>query len=157
MHITGSAEARLSDPAGDAAGTRRIGGRRGSGLLGGGTSGNEQLTAMIAVTLLVLLAVIGITILRIGQLISVHLFVGLLLLGAVAAKLASTGYRFARYYTSNRVYREKGPPAPVMRLLAPVVVVSTLVVFASGLVLLFEGPAGRGQWLLIHKVSSRSW
>jgi hypothetical protein len=36
---------------------------------------------------------LGITIVRIGQLIWLHLFLGLLLLGPVGAKLASTGYR----------------------------------------------------------------
>jgi hypothetical protein len=87
-------------------------GRVSSGrLTGGGTDGNRQLTAITGTILLVLLAVIGVTILRIGQLISVHLFVGLLLIGPVVLKLASTGYRFARYYSHNRAYRREGPPA----------------------------------------------
>ena len=47
---------------------------------------------------------------RIGQLLWLHLFVGLLLIGPVVLKLASTGYRFARYYTNDAVYRRKGPP-----------------------------------------------
>ena len=54
--------------------------------------------------------VIGVTILRIGQLISVHLFVGFLLVGPVSLKLASTGYRFVRYYSGERTYRRKRPP-----------------------------------------------
>ena len=70
-------------------------------LFGGSTDGNEQLTAFTGAILIVLLAVLGVTILRIRQLISVHLFVGLLLLGPVALKLASTGYRFVRYYTRD--------------------------------------------------------
>jgi hypothetical protein len=49
----------------------------------------------------------------------------------VLLKLASTGYRFARYYTANPAYRRKGPPATPMRLLAPLVVISTVVVFGS--------------------------
>ncbi len=60
-----------------------------------------------------LLLVIGLTILRIRQLISVHLFVGLLLIGPVALKMASTGYRFMRYYSGNRVYRRKGSAGDV--------------------------------------------
>jgi hypothetical protein len=126
-------------------------------LCGGGTGGNEQLTAMAGVILIVLLAILGITILRIQQLISPHLFVGLLLLGPLVVKLASTGYRFARYYTHNPAYRKKGPPELVMRLIAPMVVFSTLVVFVSGIVLLFAGPTGRGQLLLIHKASFIVW
>ena len=41
--------------------------------------------------LLVLFAVLGITIIRIGQLLWLHLFLGVLLVGPVALKLASTG------------------------------------------------------------------
>ena len=78
-------------------------------LTGGGTDGNEQLTAITGVVLIVLLAVIGVTILRIGQLISVHLFVGLLLIGPVALKMASTGYRFMRYYTRQPRVSREGP------------------------------------------------
>ncbi len=100
-------------------------------LVGGGPEGNEQLTGRNGALLIVLLAVIGVTILRIRQLISVHLFVGLVLLGPVAIKLASTGYRFARFYTRDLVYRAKGPPDLVMRLSAPIVVVSTVVVFVE--------------------------
>ena len=60
--------------------------------------------------LIVLLAVLGLTILRIHQLISVHLFVGLLLLGPVAVKMGSTGYRFVRYYTRTRRTGARGRP-----------------------------------------------
>jgi hypothetical protein len=126
-------------------------------LTGGGTDGNRQLTAITGTMLLVLLAVIGVTILQIGQLISVHLFVGLLLIGPVALKLASTGYRFARYYSQNQAYRREGPPVTPLRVIAPLVIASTVLVFASGLVLLAVGPAHRGQWVLIHKVSFIVW
>jgi hypothetical protein len=123
----------------------------------GGTGGNERLTAETGAILILLLAVLGVTILRIGQLLWIHLFVGLLLLGPVALKLASTGYRFVRYYTFEPRYRRKGPPAPALRLLAPVVVLSTLVVFASGVALLLLGPSSRGSLLLLHKASFFLW
>src|ERR1700759_876679 len=106
---------------------------------------------MTVVILLVLLAVIGVTIIRIGQLLWLHLFLGLLLLGPVALKLLSTGYRFARYYTSDPVYREKGPPAPALRGLAPLVVLFTLAVFATGVALLVLGPSSRQPLVLLHK------
>jgi hypothetical protein len=124
---------------------------------GGGTDGNEQLTAITGTILIVLLAVIGVTIVRIGQLLTVHLFVGLLLIGPVALKLFSTGYRFARYYTHDSSYRRKGPPLTVLRLIAPMIVLTTLIVFITGLLLLFNGPGGRGQLVLIHKVSFIVW
>ena len=126
-------------------------------LTGGGTDGNERLTAATGVVLLVLLAVLGVTILRIGQLLWLHLFVGMLLIGPVLLKLTSTGYRFARYYTANPAYRRKGPPAAPMRLLAPLVVISTVVVFGSGVALLLAGPGSRSTLFPIHKLSFFAW
>jgi hypothetical protein len=153
---SGSAETPLPGrtPIAVAASQRR---RRAIALWGGGTDGNEQLTATTGVVLVMLLAVLGLTILRIGQLISVHLFVGLLLIGPVALKMASTGYRFARYYTREQAYRRKGPPELALRLIAPIVVAMTVAVFASGIVLLFLGPARRGPWVSIHKVTFIAW
>lgn len=107
--------------------------------------------------LLGLLAALGVTIVRIGQLLNVHLFLGMLLIGPVALKMGSTGYRFVRYYTADPPYRRKGPPAIEMRLLAPLVVISTVVVFASGVVLLAVGPSARSTWLPIHKISFFAW
>jgi hypothetical protein len=126
-------------------------------LSAGGTDGNERLTVLTGLVLIVLLAVLGVTILRIGQLLWIHLFVGLLLIGPVALKLASTGYRFMRYYAREPRYRRKGPPAPALRLLAPLVVLSTLVVFASGVALLLLGPSSRSALLLVHKASFFLW
>ncbi len=126
-------------------------------LVGGGIDGNEQLTAMTGVLLIVLLAVLGVTIVRIGQLIWLHLFLGLLLLGPVALKMASTGYRFLRYYTRAAIYRAKGPPMPALRAMGPIVVLSTVVVFISGVVLMFNGPSNRGTLLLLHKASFIVW
>jgi len=96
----GAAPRRLRQPRVERAGWRR-------GLLAGGTEGNERLTVLTGLLLIVLLAVLGVTIIRIGQLLWLHLFLGLVLLGPVALKLGSTGYRFARYYTSDPAYREK--------------------------------------------------
>ncbi len=126
-------------------------------LIGGGTDGNERLTAITAVVLLVLLAVEGVTIVILRPLISVHLFVGLVLIPPIGLKMASTGYRFARYYTGNRPYRRKGPPPALLRAIAPVVVVSSVVVLASGVWLLLAGPRSRDAVLPIHKVSFIVW
>lgn len=131
--------------------------RRVNAVIGGGTAGNELLTSMTGALLIVLLAVLGITILQIHQLIWLHLFLGLVLLGPITVKMGSTGYRFLRYYTQNPAYRSKGPPEPLMRLTAPIVVASTLVVFATGILLLIAGPTGRGQYLFLHKASFAIW
>jgi hypothetical protein len=126
-------------------------------LTGGETTGNERLTAAAGALLIVLLAVIGATIIERRPLLSVHLFVGTLLIGPVALKLGSTGYRFIRYYTGNPRYRSKGAPPLPLRLIAPIIVISTVVVLASGVALLFAGPSSRGTLLPIHKLSFIVW
>jgi hypothetical protein len=130
---------------------------RATALTGGGTDGNEQLTTVTGAILIVLLAVIGFTIPQLRQLISVHLFVGMLLIGPVLLKMASTGYRFMRYYTGESAYRAKGPPELILRLIGPIVVLTTVVVFVTGVVLLFTGPSHRDPWLMLHKVSFIVW
>jgi hypothetical protein len=126
-------------------------------LTAGGPDGNEQLTATTGIVLLLLLAALGVTILRIRGLLSEHMFIGMLLIPPVALKMASTGYRFVRYYTADPAYRRKGPPSAALRMSAPVVVLSTVVVFASGVVLLLLGPSSRGTLLTIHKASFIVW
>jgi hypothetical protein len=79
-----------------------------------------------------------------------------LLLGPVALKLGSTGYRFVRYYSRAGEYVEAGPPAPLQRVLvAPVLVLSTLTLFTTG-VLLIAIPQ-RGAVLGLHKASFVVW
>jgi hypothetical protein len=121
------------------------------------TEGNERLTGLTAVALLALLALEGVTIVWLRPLFSVHLFVGLMLIPPVALKLASTGYRFARYYTRNAHYRRKGPPPALLRWTAPVVVLTTLVVLGSGVWLLLAGPRSRDAVLPIHKIGFIVW
>jgi hypothetical protein len=107
--------------------------------------------------LITLLAIEGVTIVELRPLLTVHLFVGLALIPPIGLKLATTGYRFARYYTGSPRYRRKGPPHAVLRAIAPVVVVSSVAVLASGVWLLLAGPSSRDTVLPIHKVSFIVW
>jgi hypothetical protein len=66
-----------------------------------GVEGNERLTAMTGAVLLILLAVECYTILRIGRLLTLRVFLGMLLLGPVTLKAGSVIYRFVRYYTGS--------------------------------------------------------
>jgi len=122
-----------------------------------GVAGNARITAASAVTLLVLLAAEGVTIPFIGQLIGPHIFIGMLLIPPVLLKLASTGYRFARYYTGSPPYRRKGPPSLPMRLLAPGVVVTTVALFATGVALALAGPDSDSPLVFLHKASFVAW
>jgi hypothetical protein len=118
----------------------------------GGTEGNEILTSAAAVALVVLLVAEGITIVHMRGLLSAHMFIGLVLIPPVLLKLGSTGYRMVSYYTGSRAYRLKGAPLLPLRLMAPVLVGSTLAVLASGLLLLAAGHKS-GTILTIHKLS----
>ena len=126
----------------------------------GGAEGNERLTAMTGAVLLVLLLVECYTILRIGRLLTLHVFLGMLLLGPVALKAGSVLYRFARYYTGSGPYRRKGPPALLLRLIGPVIMLLTACVFGSGIMLAVTGPGYNGpgnEWLNIHRISFIAW
>jgi hypothetical protein len=120
-----------------------------------GVAGNGRLTAALGALLLVLLAAEGVTIPFIGQLREAHILIGMLLLGPVAAKLASTGYRFARYYLGAPAYMRKGPPQIALRLLAPGVVFTTVALFGTGVALLVVGQ--NGELSFLHKVSFIAW
>jgi len=122
-----------------------------------GVEANARLTASGAAVLLIVLAVEGVTILRIRELISPHVFLGMLLIPPVLVKMASTGYRFARYYLGAPAYRRKGPPPILLRLLGPVVVILTVVLLASGVALLLASPAWSQPLLFVHKASFVLW
>jgi hypothetical protein len=121
-----------------------------------GVAGNSRITGGAAAMLLVLLAAEGATIPLIGSLRGPHIFIGMLLIGPVLLKLGSTGWRFTRYYAGNPRYRRKGPPPLPMRLLAPGVVLATVALFATGVLLLIEGP-GNGSLKFLHKASFILW
>jgi hypothetical protein len=125
----------------------------------GGAEGNERLTAMTGAVLLILLAVECCTILRIGRLLTLHVFLGMLLLGPVTLKATSVLYRFARYYTRSEPYRRKGPPALLPRVLGPIIMLLTACVFGSGIMLAVTGPSNRAPsgWLLVHRISFFAW
>jgi hypothetical protein len=124
---------------------------------GSGPAGNERLTAATAVALILMLAIEGVTIVFLRQLLSVHFFVGALLIPPVALKLGSTGYRFGRYYLGSDPYVAKGPPQIVLRMIAPVVVISTLAVFGTGIALMLSGPSSKDALLPFHKASFIVW
>ena len=122
----------------------------------GGADGNERLTAATGAVLLVLFAAEGVTILSVHQLITVHFFLGMLLIGPAALKAALVCYRFVRYYAGAPEYRRKGPPAPLLRVLGPVVLGTSLGVVGTGVMLAVDESAV-GPWLFLHKAFFVLW
>src|SRR6266568_2109243 len=119
--------------------------------------GNERLTALAGAVLLVLFVVELVTVPNLSTLLSVHVLVGVLLVGPLAVKLGSTGYRFLRYYTGAPAYVRKGPPSLPLRVLAPLLLATTLVVIGSGIGLVVTGPLHPGPLLLVHGMSTLLW
>jgi hypothetical protein len=119
--------------------------------------GNEQLTALAGVLLVVFLAVEGATLLNLRSLLTVHALVGMFLLPIVALKMASTGWRMARYYLGSEEYVRRGPPAlPLRVIVAPVVIASTIVLFGTGVYLLAAHET-HGTAVGLHKASFVVW
>ncbi len=117
---------------------------------------NERLTAATAAVLFVLIFFEGVTLLNISGMMPMHIILGLVLVPPVLVKLASTGWRFFRYYTGHPDYIRKGPPAAFLRLLAPFLVTTTLILFASGVLLVVVHPPPR--WLYeVHRFDFVLW
>lgn len=141
--------------------------RRRTRLLGGGVAGNRALTSVFGIVLLVLLAaqVVSAVFFALlsynvaappifGVIQPLHFFVGFLLFPLIGLKLAAVGWRFTRYYTRNRDYHEAGAPSPVLRLIAPLLVLSAVVVFASGVEMWsFQNQFGL-PWITLHDLSA---
>jgi hypothetical protein len=83
----------------------------------------------------------------------------MLLLGPVTLKAGSVLYRFVRYYGGSEPYRRKGPPAPLPRVIGPLIMLLTACVFGSGIMLAVTGPSyyGPSDWLQIHQLSFIAW
>jgi hypothetical protein len=124
--------------------------------LTGGVAGNERLTAMTGAVLIVLLAAEGFTLLGLHAMLTLHFFLGMLLVGPVLLKMGSTGYRFARYYLGAEPYLRKGPPLLLLRVLGPLVMITSVGVIGTGVLLAFVGP-GPSPWLVLHKLFFIAW
>jgi hypothetical protein len=114
-----------------------------------GVRDNARLTS--ATGLLMFVPVLAVTLsgLYLDSLWRVHYFAGFVLLPLVAVKLVSTGYRAARYYLGDARYRRSGPPAQLLRVLAPVLAASTVVVLTSGVVM-WAARSRLQPWSTLH-------
>jgi hypothetical protein len=134
----------------------------------GGPAGNAALTAWIAIVLLVVSFAEGLTLFDVRGLISWHVALGALLVPPALLKTVSTGWRMVRYYVGSPPYQKAGPPPLLLRLLGPLVVVSTLGLLGSGVLLILLGPSSsyrsavsvtgfRLDWVGVHKAFCVVW
>lgn len=114
----------------------------------GGPAGNARLTAWTGLLLLGLTLIELVTVLDVEGLISWHIVVGTLLVPLALLKSGSTTWRVIRYYSGSEAYRSAGPPPMLLRLLGPLVVLTTLGLLGTGLALIALGQdAGRRPFL----------
>ena len=123
----------------------------------GAVAGNKRLTSLTGAVLFILLGLIGITVLRVRALLPEHFLLGFVLIPPIGLKMATTGYRFVRYYFGDPRYRAAGPPELMLRLIAPIVVLSTIVLFATGVELWLFGLRFGSIWVGAHKLSFLIW
>lgn len=111
---------------------------------------------MTGTVLLVLFLAECLTLLSMGHFLTLHVFLGMLLIGPVSLKIGSTLWRFTRYYTRSAPYVRRGPPALLQRVTGPFVMLSTVAVIGTGVALGVEGP-GNGPWGQLHHLCFFIW
>jgi hypothetical protein len=113
----------------------------------GGPAGNSLLTAYLGLLLLALFLGELVTVLDVEGMLTWHLVLGALLVPPALVKTITTGWRAASYYLGGRSTTDSSsiePPPMPMRLLGPLVVITTLSLLGTGLALIALGPdAGR--------------
>jgi hypothetical protein len=124
--------------------------------VGPGVTGNNRRTATTGILLTALLLVEGATILDVRGYITLHTAVGLVLIGPIALKSGTTIYRFARYYFGAQPYVRRGAPPPVLRLIGPFVVLSSLAVLGTGIALIADHGTS-DTWITLHQASFIVW
>src|SRR5258708_6106468 len=102
-----------------------------------GVLGNERLTALVSLVLLMLIVVELVTSAFLRIWLPAHTIVGVLLAGPLLVKMGSTGWRFLRYYTKVPAHVRRGTPPPLLRLPGPALIVTPL------------GLVGRGSGLVV--------
>lgn len=134
----------------------------------GGPAGNAKLTAWIGLLLLLLFLAELVTLLDVRGLISWHIAIGAILIPPALLKTATTGWRIVRYYGGSAAYQDAGPPPLALRLLGPLVVLSTLAVLATGVMLVLIGQSSSRQTITtllgqrvdvitLHQASFAAW
>jgi len=116
-----------------------------------GVVGNSRLTASVGAVLLIAL------LFDVNSMFALHAFVGMMLIPVAVLKICSTGYRLMQYYRGDPAYRQKGPPHVILRILGPLVVVSTVCLLGTGATLLAVGPANSDTLVTVHQASFIVW
>ena len=123
-----------------------------------GVEANARLTATTGSALALLFVAQLVTVaLGVRSVLTLHIVIGLLLAPPVALKVGSVAWRLIRYHRGDRAYQSKAAPRALLRVLGPILVGLTALLFASGIGLVV-GPASlHATALTIHKTSFYPW
>jgi hypothetical protein len=117
-------------------------------------AGNARLTGATGAVLLLLFCVeVATAVMGVKGMLTLHVMIGLLLVPPLLVKISSVSWRFLQYYRHNEAYQRRGATPTVLRILGPLLLLATIVLFVSGITLLlapaaFGGP--RGTMYSIH-------
>lgn len=120
-------------------------------------AGNERLTALAGLALLLLFASEVATTAALRALLSAHILIGVALAFPLAVKLVSVGYRFIGYYSGQPAFVRRGPPQLALRILAPALLAMTLLLVGTGLALVVVAPDRSELLRGVHGLSALLW
>lgn len=118
-----------------------------------------RLTSLLGMLLFFLLALEGVSVPLVGELLTWHVVVGVILIPVMTAKIVVTSYRFALYYTKSLDFKKAGPPWMPLRVIGPLIVLSTVGLMVSGVVLMVIGPNSPSVnlWIFTHRATFIAW
>jgi len=112
---------------------------------------NTRFTAVLGAVLTVVLAVeLATVVLGVRGLLGLHVVAGFILAALVVPKLATTGRRMVKYYRHDDAFVAAGPPAPLLRILGPLMAVVTVALLGSGMAALLGPSSLQGDAKSIH-------
>ena len=84
--------------------------------------------------------------------LTLHFFIGCCWSARSLLKMASTGYRFARYYPGAEPYVGRGRPLLLLRVLGPLVMITSLAVLGHRVALALAGPRPSAMADFLHEL-----
>jgi hypothetical protein len=120
-----------------------------------GPAADEHRSAELGAVLVGLILLQGMTLINVGGMSFLHIFIGLAILGTVLVKLISVGRRFVRYYAGRADYRAAGPPPVLSRVTAPFLVLATAALLGTGITILVS--FGDPGVVRVHRVCFWIW
>ncbi|SHE60277.1 hypothetical protein SAMN02745225_01095 [Ferrithrix thermotolerans DSM 19514] len=128
-------------------------------LQGRRVTNGARFSALFGMALLVVFVAEILTIPFIAGAVGIHIVIGLIAVPLVLAKIAVAAYRFTKFYAGDTEFVAAGPPWLPLRILAPLLVATTVLVIGSGIEMVVAGPTSFSDTFLAaaHTLLSLIW